>query len=107
MIAGRDIGDPNRRRLRLPPIPNHFSDGLYQLITKAVSVLVIGNQSSPSSIAPAGQDASRFRAQILREIATKAEFDERAGRHLLLAFERQLRLPEISARLDCPWPREP
>ena len=39
-----------------------FGDGLDQLITKAVSVLVIGNQPSPSGIAPAGQDASRFPA---------------------------------------------
>src|SRR6185312_8213128 len=100
MIPGWDTGDPNRRRLRLPPIPNHLSDSLDQLITKAVSAFVIGNQPSPSGIAPAGQYATCFRAQILGEIATKAEFDERSSCYLLPAFEGELGLPEISGRLD-------
>src|ERR1700687_3419387 len=99
MMLRRDAGDPRRCWLGAPPFPDHLGDRLDQLIPEIAGALVLGNPPPPSGVAPAGQDATGFGTQFCRQAASKAELGERPGSHLLVALERQVRMPEKPGRL--------
>ena len=71
MPQRRHADHPFRARFRAPPLENHLGRSVHQLVPEAPRVLVVRDESPPPRIAPAGQNAPPFGAQLLREVAAE------------------------------------
>ncbi len=101
VVSRRNTGYPMRGRGWLPPLADHLGHRFHQLVSKASGVLIVRDQSAPTGIAPAGQDASLLCLQVLRKIAPEPVFAECPGHHLLLRLEDNLSMAKKASSLYC------
>jgi len=96
MVLRRNAGHPGWSGVWLPTLLDHFCNSIHEFVTEPPIVLVVSDNTAPACIAPARENPSGFRSQVMGQISTEIVLRERSLRGLLRTLQRQFSMLKVA-----------